>query len=154
MGGCRVTDFIDTFHDRIQSRVVADRDIRAIQVIINRTRQADNRIIELLCKDASPRQRSVTTDGDQSIDTMLHQFVVSLLTAFRRLEFCTTGRLQDSTATLNNITYILSLEIFNFVGYQTLVSTIDTLNGHSVINSGTCHCANGSVHSGSITSGR
>ena len=72
MGGCRVTDFIDTFHDRIQSRVVADRDIRAIQVIINRTRQADNRIIELLCKDARTGQRSVTTDGDQGVDPLFH----------------------------------------------------------------------------------
>ena len=154
MRGCRITDFIDTLHDRIQSRIITDRDIRTIQVIIDRTGQADNRIIKFLRKDTGSGQRPVTADGDQGIDAVLHQFVVSLLTAFRCFELRTTGRLQDSTATLNNITYILSLEIFNFVGYQTFVSTIDTFNGHSVVNSGTCHCTNGSVHSGSITSGR
>jgi hypothetical protein len=46
-----------------------------------------------LSKDASTGQRTVATNNDQCIDATLLHVLVSLLAAFRRFKFSTTGRL-------------------------------------------------------------
>ena len=154
MRGSGITDLIHAFHDRVQGRIITDRRIRAIQVIINRTRQSYDREIKLLSENTRSRQRSVTTDSDQGIDPMLLQLIIGLFSSLGSLELHATGGLKDCSAALNYITDILCLKLFNLIQDQPFVTTVNTFHSHSVINSGTCYRTNSGIHSRGITSGR
>ena len=45
MAGTGVTEFVHTFDDGVESRVVTDGGVRAPEVVVNRTGDADNRDI-------------------------------------------------------------------------------------------------------------
>ena len=134
MRSSRITDLVDTLHDRVQRRVVADCDIRPIQIVVNRTGKSDNRHIEFIGKDTRSRQRTVASDHHERVDTMLHQLVMRLLTSFRGFELHATGRFQDRTATLYDIADILSLKFFYFIRDHPFIPAVDTFHRYSVIN--------------------
>ena len=83
---------------------------------------------------------------------LLHVFV-SLCPSFGCREFFATGGLQNGTSHLYDVTNILAFEFLNFICYQALVSSINAIYFQAVIDGRACHCANGGVHSRSITSG-
>ena len=115
MRSSRITDLIHAFHDRVQGCIITDRRIRAIQVIINRTRQSYDREIKLLSENTRSRQRSVTTDSDQGIDPMLLQLIIGLFSSLGSLELHATGGLKNCSTALNYITDILCLKLFNLI---------------------------------------
>ena len=45
-GHCRLLDLIDCFHDAVQGRISPDAELGAGQIVIDRSRQADDRNIE------------------------------------------------------------------------------------------------------------
>lgn len=83
MRTCRIPDLVDSFHHRIHRRIVTDRIIRAVKIIIDRSGYPHNRHIMFLYHLASPGKSSVTPDNYQGIYTMLFQTLVSLSPSFR-----------------------------------------------------------------------
>ena len=58
----RVAQLIDGLHDRIERRVVADRRVRAAQVVVDRSGKPDDRNVVLLGEDFGACQRTVAAD--------------------------------------------------------------------------------------------
>ena len=79
----------------------------------------------------------------------LHIFV-SNLAALGSLEILRTSRLENRSASSNNVTYTLSLEFYDVVFDQALVASIDTINFKTTENSSTCDGTNSCIHSWSI----
>ena len=100
--------------------------IRAVKVVVNRSRKSDTWNIEFLCEDSGACQRTVTTDDHQSIDAFSFHIIISQLAAFRCGELLTAGCFQDGSTQLDDITYVLALELFDFACHQTFVSSIYT----------------------------
>lgn len=150
MAGSRIAQFVHRLDDRIERRIVADRSVRTAQVVIDRTRQADDRHIELLGENTGALQRTVPADHHQRIDTAALHILISPAAPFRGHKLLAASRLQHRTALLDNVAYGIRLQIDDFIIHQSLVSAHDTFYGVSVVNRRTRHGTDRSIHSGSI----
>ena len=81
--GC-ITNTVYTLHNSVHRRVITNRTVRTIKVVIYRTRQTNTTIIELLGKNHRSRQRAITANNYQCINAFLHKIVVCLLASFYR----------------------------------------------------------------------
>ena len=84
LGG--ITNTVDTLHNCVHRRVITNGAVRTIEVIIYRTRQTDATEIKLLCKHHRTRQRTITTNDNQRINTLLNKVIVCLLATFHRFK--------------------------------------------------------------------
>ena len=91
--------------------------------------------------------------GNDAVDAFLLHIFIGRLSSFRSLEFGTAGSLEDGTAHLNDVGYVLRAEFHNFAGYQTTVSSVDTFYFDAVEDGRTSDGADGSIHARSITAG-
>ena len=81
-----ITNTVDTLHNCVHRRVITDGAVRTIEVIIYRTWQTDATEIKLLCKHHRTRQRAITTNDNQRINTLLNKVIVCLLATFHRFK--------------------------------------------------------------------
>ena len=151
---CRVANLVDTLHDGIQGCVVADSRIRAIEVIVDCSGQADDRNIKFISKNTCTCQRAVAADNNQCINAGCSHILVGLFATFFRAELGATCRLEYCASHLNNIRHVLCLKLYDFISQQSSVTTINTFHAYPAKNSRACHGANRRIHSGSITSRR
>ena len=142
----RVAQLIDGLHDRIERRVVADRRVRAAQVVVDRSGKSDDRNVVLLGEDFGACQRTVAADHHQRVDTGLRHIVVGGLASFGRGELLTARCLEDRAAQLDDIAHALRLEFYDLVEHQSLVSAHDTLYGEAVVDRAARHRANRRIH--------
>ena len=147
---CGVADFVYGIQNRIQGGVVTDCGVRSVQVVVDGSRQTDTGHIKFLRKDACTGQRAVATDNHQGIDTLFLHVIVCYLPSFGRGKLFTACCFQDSTAQLDDVTYILAFEFFDFTGYQAFVTSIYAFNLKSVVDSRTCYRTDSRIHSRSV----
>ena len=137
----RIAKLIDGIDDRVGRRVAADRVVHAPDIVVNRARQADNRQARLLREQRAARQAAVATDDDEA---MLHQFVVSLLTAFRRLELRAASRSEERATALDEVADAAARELLDIVIEHALVAVVDAIDFYTLVK---CRTDNGTCRS-------
>ena len=142
----RVAQFVDRLHDRIQRRVVADRRVRASEVVVDRSGKPHDRHVVFLGEKSRAGQRSVAADHHQSVDARSHHVVVSRLAAFHGLELLAAGGFQDRAAQLDDVAHALRFEFNDLVEYQTFESAHDSFYGKSVVDCAARHRADCRIH--------
>ena len=93
MGTCRIPDLIHGIHHRVYRRVIPDRVISPVKIIIYRTGNSDNMYVMLLTEQPGSGKSSIPTNHDQCINSQFLHLLVSFRTSLRRTEFLTTSRL-------------------------------------------------------------
>ena len=81
-----ITNTVNTLHNCVHRCVISNGTVRTIEVIIYRTRQTDATEIKLLRKHHRTRQRAITTNDNQRINTLLNKVIVCLLATFHRFK--------------------------------------------------------------------
>ena len=149
LGG--ITDTVHTFHNGIHRRVVSYRRVRTIKVVVDGTRQSDDRHIILFGKHSRTCQRTVTTDDHQRIDFLLLHVFESLVATFRSHELFRARRLQYRSSKINDSRHVFGGKTLYLAVDESIPSAIDTLDFIAVVDTGTCHGTYGRIHSRSIT---
>ena len=93
MGTCRIPYLIHGIHHRVYRRVIPDRVISPVKIIIYRTGNSDNMYVMLLTEQPGSGKSSIPTNHDQCINSQFLHLLVSFRTSLRRTEFLTTSRL-------------------------------------------------------------
>ena len=147
-----ITDTVHTLYDGVHGCIVTDGIVSAIEVVVDGTRQTDAADVKLACEVHRTGERTVTTDYYQSIDFLFLDILESLLSALCCHEFLRTCSLQHRTAGTDDTAHVLCGESLDLVVDQSIVTTIDTLHGESVVDSRTGHRTDRCVHTRSIAS--
>ena len=147
--GC-VANLVHAFRDGVQSGVIANRTVCAVQIVVDCSRQTDARHIIFLSEDASASQRAVAANDYKSINASLLHVLVGLLTTFRRLELLAASSLENRSTSLYDVAHVLCRELLDLVVDEPFVAAIDSHDAKTIGNSGSCHSTNGSIHSRSI----
>ena len=153
VGRCGIAYFIDGIHNGVQCRIVSDRGVGSIEIVVYRSRQSYDGIVVFGGENARTGQCSVSSDYDKGIYAFFDECVVSDFSSFGRFEFLTAGCLQYRTSQLYDVTYILRFERGYFSRNQTFITSINTFYLESVVDGCTSYRANGRIHSGSIATG-
>ena len=133
--GCRrVPDLVHTLNDRVKRRIIADRGICPVKIVVNRARQTDDRGIIFVSELLRAGKGAVTTDDDKSIDSEFHQIVIGLLAAFRSHKLLTSGGFQNRTASLDRVAYTFSGQLFQITVDESLVTTVNAEDFPSVVD--------------------
>ena len=125
---CRIPDLVDTFHNGIQRRVVANGRIGAIEVVVNRARKADYSHIMLTCKQLGSCQRTVASNDHERIYAELLDIGIGLRPTFRRAEFLAPCGLEYGAAALYRVAYALSRKFLYITGDETFPSPVDAVD--------------------------
>ena len=150
MRGGRITDLIDGLNNGVQGCIVSDCGIGTEEVIVDGARQTDDREVVFRGENTCSGQRTVTSDHHQRIDALCRHVVVGEFTPFGCFEFCAASRFENCTALLNNVADILCFERNDLVGDQTTITSHDAFDFKAVVNCGTSHRTDCSVHAWSI----
>ena len=145
-----VTDAVYTVHDGVHRRVVTDRSIGAVEVVVDGAGQTNHGEVILHAKVPCTCQRAITADDYKSINLMLLAHLVGFLPTLSSHKLLASGCLQNGTATGDDTTDILGSKLFHFALDEAVVSSIDTLDVETVINTCACHGADGCIHTGGI----
>ena len=153
MGTRRVAYFIDSIHHGIHRRIVADRVIRTVQVVVYRTGNPHDRHVMLLTQQAGAGERTISTNHHQRVQPILFHLLVSLCTSFHRAEFSTPGCLQDRSPALYDITHVMRFQSFHVSLDQPLVTVINPVCLTAIKNRRSHHRPNSGIHPRSIPPG-
>ena len=153
MALCRVTDPVDTLHDGVHRRVIADGVVRPIEVVVDGAGQADAADVKFLCEFHGASQRSVPADDHQCVNACGSKVVMCLLPAFFRSELLGACRLQNRSALADDSADILGCKRTYIVCNQSVIPTIDGLYVKSVVDTRSCHGTDGRIHTRCITAG-
>ena len=107
-----ISYLIDRFHCCVDRCIKSDRIIRTCNIQIDRSRQTD-RIDALFGKSLRTAVRTVTTDHDNTVNSMLAADLSTLLLSFRSPELRTSGCSKYCSTPLDRIGYVLFLHIYN-----------------------------------------
>ena len=151
MAGTGVTEFVHTINDSIERRVVTDGGVRAPEVVVNRTGDADNRDIILLREQASASKRAITADDDQGINLLFLNGIVGTLTPFGSLELLAASGFENRTSALDNTAHILGSKLLYFVVHEAFVAAENSFDADVVSDSSAGDGAHCCIHSRSIT---
>ena len=132
----RIPDLVHRRHDGVERRVVADRQVCAVEVVVDRAREAYDGDVKFVGELPCTRQRSVASDHDQRIDPMGAHRLVGEAATFGGAELWATGGLEDRTPTLDDIAHVLRLEFLDLSRDQSLVASVDPLDSDPVVDSG------------------
>lgn len=146
-----IANSINTLYDGIERRVITDRVVRTVEVVVNGTRQSDTAEIILCSKLHRTRQRTIAADDDQRVDTMLLDVLIGFITPLFGHERLRACRLEDCTSPADDATDILGGEIPYLSCYQSIITSVNTLDIETVIDSCTRDGTNCRVHSWGIS---
>ena len=149
---CRIAQFVDRLHDRVQRRVVADRRVRTPEVVVDRPGKPYDGHVVLLRENPCACQRAVAADDHQRVDAGCDHVVVSRLTSFGRGEFLAARRFENRAAQLDDIAYALGFELYDLVVYETFVSAHDSLYRKAVIDCAAGYRTYCRIHAGGVAS--
>ena len=150
MAGCSVANLVDTLFDRVQRGVVANRAIRAIKVVVDRSGQSDTREVVFFSQLQRAAQRTITADNDECIDIFALQGFIGLSATFRCRKSLAASRAQDRAATLYDVADIFCGKRRNIAIDQSVITTINAFDLKTIYNATARHGADGSIHSGCI----
>jgi hypothetical protein len=105
---------VDGLKRNIQGGIDANGDLRPAQIIVDRRCHANNRK-SLLRKSERPSLRPVPTNHDQCVDFALPKKPDSLQLCLLRFELLATFAAEESSASLDDITYVSRPELNEIV---------------------------------------
>ena len=148
----RVTQTIDGLHGRIGGGVVADRVIRADDIVVDGRRDADDRDA-LLGQLHQTAERAVAADGDDPVQPQQLAGRCGLFLALQRAEFVAAGSVEHGAAAVDDMRNVVILQDGKISVDQAVVAAADAdaLNAH--IRAGADDRADGRVHAGRIAAG-
>ena len=149
----RVAYAVDTLHDGVHGGVVANGGVGAVEVVVNGAGQSDDGEVELHAEVARASQRAISSDDHQCVNLFFLAGLVGLLHAFKRHELLGAGRLQDGSATGDDARHVFGSELLDLALDESVVATIDALDGEAVIDACAGHRTYGGIHAGSVASG-
>ena len=150
MAGTGVTEFVHTINDSVEGRVVTDGGVRAPEIVVNRTGDADDRDIILLREQASASKRAIAADDDQGINLLFLNGIVRALTPFGSLELLAASGFENRTSALDDSTHILGRELLYLIVHEAFVATEDGFDADVVSDSSAGDGAHCCIHSRSI----
>ena len=95
---------------------------------------------------------AVAANHDNTVYPMFLTDFRALLLILRLLELQAPGRAQNRTSPLDDVGHVPGLHVDNILIQQTVVTLLNSLDLQPSIDSGTDHCADGSVHARRIPS--
>ena len=147
-----ITNLVDALHDCIERSVITDSGVCTIEVVVDCSRQCDARDVVFSCNVVCTGDGTVTADYNKCVNTLFLQCLVCLSTALLGLELVATACLEDCTSALDDITYVLCLELGDLAGDEAFEATVYGLYGNSVIYTRTCDGTYGRVHTWGVSS--
>ena len=108
-----ITYFIDCFHCCIYSSIKSDGIFCTSDIQVDCSRKTDC-IDTKVCKFLSTCERTVTTDYNQSVDSMFSADFCTTFLSFLCTEFCTTCCIKNCTTTLNCVGNVFGTHVNNF----------------------------------------
>ncbi len=153
MGSGCVADLVHTLHYGVQCRVVADRGVRAVQVIVDGARESNYRELEFIAEKTRSGKGAVTADHHKGIYAVAAENIVCALPALRGLEFLAACCLKNCTAALDDVRYVLGGELLDFIVNEAVVAAVDTVHLEAGIDGRARNRADRRVHARSVSSG-
>ena len=148
----RVADFVDTLHDGVQGRVIADGGVGAVEVVVDRAGKADDGEVKLVGKNACAGERTVAADDHEGVYLVAAQVVEGELASLGSLKLVTARGLQNRAASVDDVRDVLGFEFDDFVGDEAFVASVDAFDFQAVENGRTGDGADCGVHAGRVTS--
>ena len=150
---CSVPDLVDTFHNGVQRRIVANGRVGAVEVVVNRARKADYCHIVLTCKQLGACKRTVASDDDERVYAELLDIGISLFPAFRRAEFLAPRGLEYGAAALHRVAHAFCRKLLYITGDETFPSPVDAVNLPALVNRCPGDRPDAGVHSRCVSAG-
>ena len=144
-----ITQLVDHLQCGVHGGVITDGVIGAGNIIVDRTGQTDHRDAAV-CKLTSTTVRAVAADDDQSIDSKLTALCSALVLTFLGLELKAAGRIQDRAASLNDVGDAAQVHFKALAIQQTIVAALNADHPITLVQTGTNHSTNCSIHTGGI----
>ena len=149
----RVADLIHGLDGGVDGRVETDRVVGAVEVVIDRSGDADEGHAVLLGEDLGAGERAVTADGDTGVDVVAAQVLGGLHAALGRHETHGAGGAQHGAAALDDVGDVAAFEAAEMPVDHPLVAPLDPVDVKLVPGGGPHDGAQGGVHAGGVTSG-
>src|SRR5690606_20735170 len=153
MGSGRIPDLVDGFQCGIECCVKTDGIVSAINIIVDGAGTTNDGNAEFLAEDLCTSKGSVSTYCHQPFNAMLLQLGKGFFPTFFGREFAASGRFQNRTASLQDVAYGQGLHLFNVSRNHSVVSIIYTVHIQFMEDTGSYHCPDTGIHSGSVPSG-
>ena len=144
--GRGVTNFINRFNHGIERGVITNRGVRAVNIVINRPWQTNNRYIVFGTKNFRPSERTITTDDHQSVQFIFFIMLVSNRAPFGGHEFHATRSAQHRSTFLNDAFHIARSQLFHLIFNQAFITLLNPDGNQTVISTCTHHGTQRGIH--------
>src|SRR5579862_3034806 len=141
-----VAQLVDRIEDSVERGVDADRNIGAVDVVVDGCRDADHRETELLQRRRAAHG-AVAADRDQRFYALRLESAQGLLLHLDPGEFRKARRLQDGAAALDDAADVARAEFRDLPSREALVSAPDPEGAHAQRERGAHHRAHRGIHS-------
>ena len=97
----RVADLIDAVHDGVERRIVSDRGIRTVEVVVDGSRKSHAWDVILRGNDLGACKRAVSADDHEGVDSVGLYVLIRLCTAFLTHEVLAPRRTENRTSAVD-----------------------------------------------------
>ena len=146
----RVAKLVDNVNTGVYSSIEAERIVGIFKVVVNRARDTDCRYAVALGQTFRAPERAVAADNHKPVDTSRFESFNRLFLTRLRKHFKTPCRTKLCAASLDDIRNGTHFHRNHIVVDKALISALDSVNFHTVINGGSYYRPYASVHSGSV----
>ena len=138
-------------HHSVDGGVKSNGGVRAAQIVVNGSREADHREACFLPKLHRPRERAVASNHDQSIHPSLDQVHMCTLASFSFVEFGAARGLENGAAPPKDLGHRTNVQTFEVTVNQALVPLKHADHLQIVEHRSTNHSSNGCIHARCVT---
>ena len=153
MRGRGVADLVHAVHDGVESGVVADGGIRAVEVVVYGARQADDGHVVLAGQPLRPGERTVAADHDERVNPELLHVLIGLVHALVRAELIAPGGFKDGSAPLDGVAHRFGGKFLDVPVDESFIAPVDAVDLPSLEDCRTGDGADRRVHSGRVAAG-
>ena len=150
VGGGSITDFIDGFHRCVYSGIETDRIVGTGDIKVNGSRKTD-RVDSESGKLSGTAEGTVSSDHNDTIDTMFLTYLSATLLALLSCELLTAGCVKDRTAAVDRVRNADAVHIYDFFLKESGVATHDSFYLQAFIDSGSYNRTDCRIHSRGIS---
>ena len=150
MGGRCITNLIDGLHRCVYSGIETDRIVGTSDIKVDRSRKAD-RVDSESGKFSGTAEGTVSSNYNDTVDTMFLTYLSAAPLAFLSREFLTAGSVKDRTAAIDRIRNAYAVHIYDFFLKESGITTHNSLYLQSFIDSGSYDRTDCCIHSRSIS---
>ena len=132
------------------SSIKSNSIICTCNIKINCSRKSDS-INSLCCKLLCTSERTISTDYNYTVNSMLSAYFSTSLLTFFSHEFHASCCIEDCSTTLDNISNASLVHINYLIIKKSVIALLNTLDLKSLIQSSSYNCTDSSIHAWSIS---